>query len=79
MLQAMQTIHRRSKGLLGFVENYRRLTRIPTPVRTKVSVAELFTDLKKLFGRVYSFRNARIRFIFICRPCTDRASGLSTY
>ena len=49
MLQAMQTIHRRSKGLLGFVENYRRLTRIPTPVRTKVSVAELFTDLKKLF------------------------------
>lgn len=29
MLQAMQTIHRRSKGLLGFVENYRRLTRLP--------------------------------------------------
>lgn len=49
MLQAMQTIHRRSKGLLEFVENYRRLTRIPTPVRTKVSVAELFADLKKLF------------------------------
>ena len=53
MLQAMQTIHRRSKGLLGFVENYRRLTRIPTPVRTKVSVAELFTDLKKLFPEEY--------------------------
>ena len=32
MLQAMQTIHRRSKGLLGFVENYRRLTRLPAPV-----------------------------------------------
>ena len=38
MLQAMQTIHRRSKGLLEFVENYRRLTRIPTPVCTKVSI-----------------------------------------
>ena len=49
MLQAMQTIHRRSKGLLEFVENYRRLTRIPTPIRTQISVAELFTDLKKLF------------------------------
>lgn len=49
MLQAMQTIHRRSKGLLEFVENYRRLTRIPTPIRTQVSVAELFMDLKKLF------------------------------
>ena len=53
MLQAMQTIHRRSKGLLGFVENYRRLTRIPMPVRTKVSVAELFMDLKKLFPEEY--------------------------
>ena len=31
MLQAIQTIHRRSKGLLDFVENYRKLTRIPTP------------------------------------------------
>lgn len=49
MLQAMQTIHRRSKGLLEFVENYRRLTRIPAPIRTKVSVQELFMDLKKLF------------------------------
>lgn len=49
MLQAMQTIHRRSKGLLGFVENYRRLTRIPEPVHTQVPASELFTDLKKLF------------------------------
>ena len=49
MLQAMQTIHRRSKGLLGFVENYRRLTRLPTPVCASVSVRELFTDLQKLF------------------------------
>ena len=49
MLQAMQTIHRRSKGLLGFVENYRRLTRIPTPACTSVAVDELFSDLRKLF------------------------------
>lgn len=51
MLQAMQTIHRRSKGLLEFVENYRRLTRIPTPIRTQISVAELFTDLKSYFRK----------------------------
>ena len=50
MLQAMQTIHRRSKGLLEFVENYRRLTRIPAPIRTQISnLRNLFTDLKKLF------------------------------
>lgn len=53
MLQAMQAIHRRSKGLLDFVENYRRLTRIPTPNRTKVSIADLFADLKKLFPEEY--------------------------
>lgn len=49
MLQAMQTIHRRSKGLLDFVENYRRLTRIPTPVRIAVSGSELLADIRKLF------------------------------
>ena len=50
MLQAMQTIHRRSKGLLEFVENYRRLhTESLAPIRTQISIAELFTDLKKLF------------------------------
>ena len=36
MLQAMQTIHRRSKGLLGFVENYRRLTRLPCSPSARV-------------------------------------------
>ena len=29
MLQALEAIHRRSKGLLEFVQNYRKLTRIP--------------------------------------------------
>ena len=55
MLQAMQTIHRRSKGLLEFVGNYRRLTRIPSPVCTKVSITELCMDLKK-----YSRKNISI-------------------
>ncbi len=49
LLQAMQTIHRRSKGLLDFVENYRRLTRIPAPIPARVPVADLFADLRKLF------------------------------
>ncbi|MDR0891599.1 MAG: PAS domain-containing sensor histidine kinase [Mediterranea sp.] len=49
MLQAVQVIHRRSKGLLNFVENYRRLTRLPSPQLTDVSVVQLFSDLRKLF------------------------------
>lgn len=49
MLQAMQTIHRRSKGLLEFVENYRKLTRIPVPVLQSILVEQLFEDIQKLF------------------------------
>lgn len=49
MLQAMQTIHRRSKGLLGFVENYRKLSRLSPPVLAPVCVGELLEDMKKLF------------------------------
>lgn len=53
MRQGMQTIHRRSKGLLEFVENYRKLTRLPVPVRRPVSVSELLQDLQKLFSEEY--------------------------
>ncbi len=53
MQQGMQTIHRRSKGLLGFVENYRKLTRLPAPDRCQESLNELLTDLKKLFPEDY--------------------------
>lgn len=46
--QALQAIHRRSKGLLDFVQNYRKLTRIPTPRPTLFPVKELFSELQKL-------------------------------
>lgn len=49
MLQGMQTIYRRSKGLLGFVENYRKLSRLSMPVLAPVRMEELLNDLKKLF------------------------------
>ncbi|MDR0937946.1 MAG: PAS domain-containing sensor histidine kinase [Mediterranea sp.] len=47
--QAIQVIHRRGKGLLDFVENYRRFTRLPPPQLADVSVSRLFDDLRKLF------------------------------
>ena len=53
MHQAVQTIHRRSKGLLDFVENYRRLSRIPIPQYSEVSIEDLFADLRKLFSDDY--------------------------
>lgn len=58
MLQAMQTIHRRSKGLLGFVENYRKLSRLSPPVLAMVRIGELLEDMKKLFS------NKEIEYIY---------------
>ena len=50
MLQGMQAIHRRSKGLLNFVENYRKLSRLSSPVLAPVSVGDWLGDIKKLFA-----------------------------
>lgn len=62
MLQAMQTIHRRSKGLLDFVENYRKLTRIPMPTMQIFPVSALFGDLQKLVPA------ENIRVVYAIRP-----------
>ena len=59
MLRAMQTIHRRSKGLIEFIKNYRQMTRIPEPVSTSISAKEMLTDiacLLKAENIVFSFR-----------------------
>lgn len=62
LLQAMQTIHRRSKGLLDFVENYRKLTRIPSPTMQLFSVSSLFDDLRGLYPA------GDVSFSFSIRP-----------
>ena len=62
MVQAMQTIHRRSKGLLDFVENYRKLTRIPVPMQQLFPVSSLFDDLRGLYPA------GAVSFSFSVRP-----------
>jgi len=49
ILKGMKTIHRRSKGLLGFVENYRKLSRLGSPVLEPVRVGDWLDDIQKLF------------------------------
>ena len=48
MSKAMQTIHRRSKGLVEFVDNYRKLMRIPAPVMDLFSAREMMNDISDL-------------------------------
>ena len=53
MQKGMQVIHKRSKGLLEFVENYRRITRIPAPIKEKVCLADLFNCIAELIPNDY--------------------------
>ncbi|SDB84424.1 sensor histidine kinase [Williamwhitmania taraxaci] len=46
--QAMQTIHKRSTGLLHFVNTYRNLTRIPKPNFKITKVKDLFDSIRPL-------------------------------
>ncbi len=46
--QAVQTIEKRSRGLMQFVQNYRQFTRIPTPNFQVVPVLPLFKRMESL-------------------------------
>jgi nitrogen fixation/metabolism regulation signal transduction histidine kinase len=46
--EAVNTIEKRSKGLLIFIENYRKLTRIPVPDFKIVSIKDLFDRVEQL-------------------------------
>lgn len=47
---ALQTIEKRSSGMLGFVDAYRRLSRVPVPELQAVPVKEFFTRIERLFA-----------------------------
>jgi nitrogen fixation/metabolism regulation signal transduction histidine kinase len=46
---ALNAIHKRSKGLTNFVENYRKFTRLPEPVFEPLEVKKLIASMEALF------------------------------
>lgn len=50
---ALNTIRQRSKGLLAFVENYRKLSQIAAPNLQWTSSGNIFEGLKSLFPESY--------------------------
>jgi len=54
---AVETIHKRSKGLLEFVEKYRTLTKIPHPNFKIFPIANLFENITKLMEKELSEKN----------------------
>jgi len=55
--KAINTIHRRSEGLLHFVQAYRSLTRLPTPVFKIIKISNLFDRICQLVSHDVNDRN----------------------
>jgi two-component system nitrogen regulation sensor histidine kinase NtrY len=46
--KAVETVARRSDGLMNFVSSYRRLTRLPAPKKTQFQLQALFDEVERL-------------------------------
>lgn len=64
--EALNTIIRRSKGLLHFIDDYRNLTRIPVPNFQIVHIHTLFERIHKLFSEQLKEKN--INFTYSAEP-----------
>ena len=58
--QAIDTIHKRSEGLLHFVNTYRNLTKIPKPNFELVKARDLCDDIKNLMANDLVENNIRL-------------------
>jgi len=64
--QALQTINKRSNGLLHFVNTYRNLTRIPKPNFRITLVSELFSNISRLMEK--DFEVQKIQLVTTLEP-----------
>jgi len=71
--RALSTIEKRSTGLIVFVENYRKLTKIPKPKIELIRVSELFERVHNLMNREVLARE--IDFSIEIDPETLEISG----
>ncbi len=58
---AVNTIHRRSEGLINFVENYRSLTKIPKPNFEIFPISGLFDRIEKLLSNELKRENITLK------------------
>jgi signal transduction histidine kinase len=63
---ALTTIHRRSVGLMHFVQSYRNLTHIPKPVFNIVTIHEMFHNIEMLMAE--DLRHGRIELMSTVLP-----------
>ena len=63
---AIQTIKRRSESLIKFVSDFRNMTRIPLPSRTKFPVHELLEHIQQLMKP--DFEASKVEFKYVIEP-----------
>lgn len=63
---ALTTIHRRSVGLMHFVQSYRNLTHIPKPVFNIVTIHEMFHNIEMLMAE--DLRRGKVEFMSTVLP-----------
>lgn len=61
-LQGLEVIRDQGKGLMSFVENYRKLTHIPRPEKKQVKVSDIFARVKILTSPLEKGENTKIIF-----------------
>jgi nitrogen fixation/metabolism regulation signal transduction histidine kinase len=59
-LQGLNVIKEQGKGLMSFVESYRKLTRIPEPEKKVFPIEDLITRLKILYGSMHNIEKAEL-------------------
>ena len=59
-LEGLHSIEKRNRGLIGFVQSYRSLTRIQKPSFAEVSVTDLFERISTLTGHELEARGIRL-------------------
>lgn len=57
---AIDTIVRRSEGLMQFVKSYRELTRLPPPKKQQISLSSYFARLERLLAAEWSDRGVTL-------------------
>ena len=60
-LQGLNVIRNQGKGLMSFVESYRKLTRIPQPDKNLFKVSDLITRIQILYNSLDNSGNIRLK------------------
>jgi two-component system nitrogen regulation sensor histidine kinase NtrY len=57
---SLDTIHRRTDGLLNFIEHYRQLTKVPKPVIENIHLDNYFKNIIRLMTKTLTQNNIEI-------------------